>query len=36
LQGRSYPVEWRQCPMPHSVRAWEVAQLRIWLRRQVA
>jgi phospholipase/carboxylesterase len=31
LRGLGYPVEWRCYPMPHSVCAEEVADLRAWL-----
>ena len=33
LRSRGYDVDWRTYPMPHSVCAPEVADLREWLRR---
>jgi phospholipase/carboxylesterase len=35
LRERGYDVEWRSYPMPHSVCAEELADLRAWLRRVV-
>jgi phospholipase/carboxylesterase len=33
LQARGYDVEWHTYPIPHSVCAEEIAQMRDWLRR---
>ncbi len=31
LKGHAYPVDWHSYPMPHSVSAEEIADLRAWL-----